>query len=385
MKQELMEQLEGYDKVRQEIEISRRLGDDFSLEKGQVAEYVNRLHPPQLELYVSSIIEETVSTKTLRLTAVNGYLPPFQAGQYIALSVEVDKVRTGRAYSISSAPSQTGYYDITVRRVKNGRVSNFLLDEVQVGDLLQSSGPQGTFHYHPILHQKELVYLAGGSGITPFMSMIREITDRGLQRTVHLFYGSQFLDDMIFHQELSQLSEQFAAINYIPVIEEPGLNYNGKTGYITAELIKETLGSLVEKSFFVCGPQAMYTFCLPELDKLGINKWKIKQEMSGTPIDICEYKGWPSAIKAKDRFTVRVNGSRSFETSAGEALLVALEDNGLVVPSLCRSGECSQCRIKLVSGKVFQPEGTPVRKSDRKYGYIHACVSYPLENLEILL
>ncbi len=385
MKQELMEQIEGYDKIRQEIEISRKFGDDFSLERGQVAEYVNRLHPSQIKLCVRKIIEETVSTKTIRLTAVNGYLPPFQAGQYIALSVEVDKVRTGRAYSISSSPRQTGYYDITVRRVKNGRVSNFLLDEVKVGDLLQSSGPQGAFHYHPILHQKEMVCLAGGSGITPFMSMIREITDRGLQRTVHLFYGSRTLDDMIFHQELSQLSEQFATINYIPVIEDPGPEYKGKTGYITAEVIKEILGGLAAKSFFVCGPQAMYTFCLPELDKLGINKWKIKQEMFGTPVNIYEYKGWPSEIKAKDRFTVRVNGSTSFETSAGEALLVALEDNGLVVPSLCRSGECSQCRIKLVSGKVFQPEGTPVRKSDRKYGYIHACVSYPLENLEILL
>jgi len=385
MKQELLEQFEGYDKVRREIEISRKFGDDFSLEKGQVAEYVSRLHPSQIKLRVSKIIEETVSAKTLRLTAVNGYLPPFQAGQYISLSVDVDRVRTGRAYSISSSPSQTGYYDITVRRVENGRVSNFLLDKIKIGDFLQSSGSQGTFHYHPILHQKEMVCLAGGSGITPFMSMIREITDRGLPRTVHLFYGSRTLDDTIFHQELDCLSEQFSTINYIPVIEEPGPEYKGKTGYITAEVIKASLGSLAGKSFFICGPQAMYKFCLPQLDKLGINRRKIKQEMFGTPINICEYKGWPSQIKAEDRFTVRVNGSKSFETSAGEALLVALEDNGLVVPSLCRSGECSQCRIKLVSGKVFQPEGTPVRKSDRKYGYIHACVSYPLENLEILL
>jgi len=76
MKQELLEQFEGYDKVRREIEISRKFGDDFSLEKGQVAEYVNRLHPSQIKLRVSKIIEETVSTKTLRLTAVSGYLPP---------------------------------------------------------------------------------------------------------------------------------------------------------------------------------------------------------------------------------------------------------------------------------------------------------------------
>jgi len=149
MKQELLEQLDGYDKVKQEIEISRKFGDDFSLEKGQVAKIVNRLHPSQIKLCVSRIIEETVSTKTIRLTAVNGYLPPFQAGQYISLSVEVDKVRTGRAYSISSSPSQTGYYDITVRHVENGRVSNFFLDKVKVGDIFIGSGPQGHFELQP--------------------------------------------------------------------------------------------------------------------------------------------------------------------------------------------------------------------------------------------
>ncbi|MBW2370594.1 MAG: 2Fe-2S iron-sulfur cluster binding domain-containing protein [Deltaproteobacteria bacterium] len=385
MRQEILQQFEGYDKIKQEVDISRKFGDDFSLNKGQVAECIARLHPTQIQLQVSQIIEETFSTKTFRLTSVNGYLPPFQAGQYLSISVEVDNVRTGRAYSISSPPNQTGYYDITVRRVENGRVSNFLMDQVRVGDLLESSGPQGTFHYHPILHGDELVCLAGGCGITPFMSMIREIADRGLQRTIHLFYGNPSLHDVIFHQELTRLSKQLSTFNYHPVIEAPGPDYQGQTGYITAEAIKETLGGMSGKSFFICGPQAMYNFCLPELHKLGINQRKIKREMFGTPINISQYRGWPPEVKEQDRFTLRVNGSKSFESHAGQSLLVALEDNGIVVPSICRAGECSQCRIKLVSGKVFQPEGTPVRKSDTKYGYIHSCVSYPLQDLEILL
>jgi len=70
---------------------------------------------------------------------------------------------------------------------------------------------------------------------------------------------------------------------------------------------------------------------------------------------------------------------------AGEPLLKSLEKNGIVVPSQCRAGQCSYCRVKIVSGKVFQPEGTPVRRSDSRFGYVHSCVSYPLENLEILI
>jgi ferredoxin-NADP reductase len=385
MRQELIEQFEGYDKVKQETAISRKFGDDFSLEKGQVAEIVNRLHPAGIKLCVSKIINETVSTSTIRLTAVNGYLPPFQAGQYISLSVEVGKIRTGRAYSISSSPSQTGYYDITVRRVPDGRVSNYLLDNIKAGDFLESSGPQGHFHYNPILHQDELVCLAGGSGITPFMSMIREITERGLQRKINLFYGSQSLDDMIFHEELSQISDQFSNINYIPVVENPDSEYKGKTGFITAEVIKNSLGDIEKKSFFICGPQGMYKFCLPQLDKLEIKRGQIRQEMFGTPVNVTAQMGWPPSIKAQDYFTVQVNGSKPFEANAGTSLLVALEDKGYMVPSLCRSGECSRCRIKITRGKVFQPQGTPVRKSDNQYGYVHSCVSYPLDNLEILI
>ena len=76
---------------------------------------------------------------------------------------------------------------------------------------------------------------------------------------------------------------------------------------------------------------------------------------------------------------------KPLEARAGESLLVSLEKGGLVVPSLCRSGECSMCRLKILSGKVFQPPGVPVRKSDRQFGYVHACAAYPLSDLEILI
>jgi len=129
----------------------------------------------------------------------------------------------------------------------------------------------------------------------------------------------------------------------------------------------------------------MYKFCLPELDRLKIGRQQIRQEMFGTPVNVTEQMGWPSSIIAQNCFTVQVNGSKPFETNAGTSLLVALEDKGYIIPSLCRSGECSRCRIKIVKGKVFQPQGTPVRKSDSKYGYVHACVSYPLDDLKILI
>jgi ferredoxin-NADP reductase/ferredoxin len=385
MKEEIIKQLDGYDDIIKEIEVSKKYGTDFSLEKGMVEKYIKLLHPKRMEMRVSDIIDETPSSKTLRLVSTDNYLPPFQAGQYIALYLEIDNIRTSRPYSISSQPNQTGYYDITIRRVEKGLVSPFLLDRVKRGDILESSGPEGNFYYNPLIHDKTMVCLAGGSGITPFMSMIREIVDCGLERSVYLLYGSSSTDDIIFHDELSRISNRFDNITYIPVIENPPDGYSGKCGYITSDIVKEVLGDVGDKTFFLCGPQAMYDFCLPEIEKLNIPRRKIRKEMYGAPDNIWEYPGWPSEVKRDGAFTVKVSGSKPFKAVASEPLLASLEKNGIVVPSLCRSGECSMCRLKLLSGKVFQPQGTPLRKSDRQFGYIHSCVSYPIEDLELLL
>ena len=138
------------------------------------------------------------------------------------------------------------------------------------------------------------------------------------------------------------------------------------------------------KSYFLCGPPGMYEFCLAELEKLKIPARKIKREMFGAPLNIWDYPGWPSGIDQNAEFTLSVNG-REVPVVAKESILTALEREGLVVPTACRSGVCSMCRIKLLSGKIYQPPSTPVRKSDRQFGYIHSCVSYPLEDVAVLL
>ena len=230
-----------------------------------------------------------------------------------------------------------------------------------------------------------MVCLAGGSGVTPFMSMIREVTECGLDREIFLFYGSKDLEDMVFHDALTRIAERHANIRYLPVIENPPAGYDGLTGLITAELIEKQIGDIGEKTFYLCGPQGMYDFCAPEIRKLGVPMRKIRKEAYGPPLSVWKSVGWPEGVEPDRTFEVTVSGKGTIEAEAGTPLLVSLEKAGIVVPAHCRSGECSMCRAKLVSGKVFQPEGALLRKSDRRFGYIHTCVSYPLENLTILL
>jgi ferredoxin-NADP reductase len=391
MRQDIIKQLDGYEDVLREIDVSRKYGLDIDTDKGSAADYIKRLHPAVIDLKVSQVIDETASTKTLRLVSKNHCLPPFQAGQYIALYLDVNGIRTGRPYSISSPPNQAGYYDITVRRMESGLVSNFLMDVIKPGDMIQSSGPDGQFVYNPLIFDKKLVFIAGGSGITPFMSMIREITDCGLDREVTLFYGNRSADDIIFHEELTGLARRFKNIRYFPVIEHPGAGhdgyaeYDGYTGFITKEIILKEVGEIKNKTFMLCGPQALYDFCLPELERIGAASKKIRREIYGEPVNIARSPGWPASVNVNDVFMVSIKGGIKFNARAGESLLTSLEKIGKVRPFVCRSGECSLCRTKVLSGRVYQPPSALVRASDRQFGYVHACVSYPLEDLEIMI
>lgn len=382
-KKNINAQIDGYTEIQQEIAVLEKYALDKGAERGQVKRAIDWLHPRHLNLRVSEIREDTESTTTFRLVSRDGYLPPFQAGQYINLFVEIGGVRTSRPYSISSSPTQLAYYDITVRRVDDGFVSTFLLEKVGVGAEFQCTSPSGQFYHNPLFHGDDLVFIAGGSGITPFMSMIREMSDLDLDRRIQLIYGNRSSQDMIFNKKIEKRSARHGNLTVHTVISEPEEGYKGLTGFITADLITELVDNIQEKMVYVCGPEAMYTFVLSELSKLDIPKRRIRVEVFGPPSDVTCQPGWPEGLKAADSFSVSLHGHATIQARAGEPLMNSLERAGVVLEASCRSGECSLCRTKLISGKVFQPKGVKLRKSDRVYGYIHPCMAYPLEDLEI--
>jgi len=383
--QAIKTQIEGYSEIQREIQVLRKYTVDRSAGRGEVARIINQLHPKTLNLKISQIRKETSSATTFRLISQDLYLPPFQAGQYINLFMEIGGIKTSRPYSISSSPSQSGYYDITVRRVKDGFVSTFLLDRVKVGDIFQSTSPAGQFYHNPLFHGRDLIFIAGGSGITPFMSMIREITYRGFNRRVQLIYGNRTVDDIIFEKEISRISAYHKNLTIHTVISEPDKGYKELTGFITGELLKNLLGNIDDKMIYVCGPEAMYTFVLTQLKELNIPQRKIRVEIFGPPADVTSQPDWPESAGTNSSFNVTIKGKTTIKARSGETLMNSLERAGVVLEASCRSGECSLCRTKLVSGKVFQPASVKLRESDRTFGYIHPCMSYPLQDLEILI
>ena len=383
IKETLLSTLVHGEETLNNIEVMRKVNrDKISSEPTDLSSL--RLHPKHLSLIVNEIIDTKKGAKILRLISSDGYLPPFQAGQYINVVFDINGARTTRPYSLSSSPKQRSYYEITVAEIKNGYVSDYVLNNIKVGDTLITSGPSGHFVYNKAFHKNKSLFLAGGSSITPFMSMVRDILLSGEDRDVILLYGSRTLNTAIYHEELTKLSEEFLNFKYHLVLSEKDESWNGDFGFLDENIIKKYAPDYLERTAYISGPNVMHHFCKNTLLNMGMKQKDIRDEVFGSSQDITKEDGWPTNVSKDDFFKLKV-GDKVIDAKANEPILVALERAGVRVNVCCRSGECSLCRVKLASGKAYLANGMLLRLADQKYGYIHSCKAYPISDLEIEL
>jgi len=376
----------GYQQALEQKQALEQTGNDFKKLGQEVANTAVQLHPKRISLTVTEVLIDTGSTSTLRVQRANGeLLPPFYAGQYINLFVSINGVNTARPYAISSSPNQRHYYDLTVKRLKGGFVSNYLIDEVKVGDKMASSGPMGNFYHQPIFHGNDLVFLAGGSGSAPARSMLLDLVENNKDLKIQLIYVNSYADDVIYEQQIQELAVQHQNITVQQYVTRPEANYSGPTGRLTAERLSVLLGDVVDKMFYICGPTPFNEDCSKHLSALGVASRRVRIEVNGAPKHPDASLGWPANASEADEVTITVQGQGSYVTTKGEPLLNSLERNGYGTENACRSGECSLCRVKVVSGQVFNPPEARLRKSDRSFGWIYSCVAFPLTDVELML
>jgi ferredoxin len=188
---------------------------------------------------------------------------------------------------------------------------------------------------------------------------------------------------VIFRSEIESLAAANSNFAFFLVISEAPQGYAGLKGFLDSQQIHQLVGDIKGKTFYVCGPRAMQDLCRAALKEMGVPQRKIRYELYGAPEDVSREPGWPEGLSKDVVFEVDVAGKKMILAKAGEPLLSAFERSGLAGPALCRSGECSACRVRLLSGNVFVPSQAAVRESDRQAGYIHSCVSYPIDNLKV--
>jgi len=349
-----------------------------------------KLHPHAQYAVVSAIAEHpgaksyTLVPDTEKGTEALAY---FRAGQYVSVALDIGEAKLNKPYTIRSCPKDAlkGSYTLTVKRTAKGFASDYILDNWQVGTKVKLSGPLGEFYHQELRDAKQVVALAGGSGITPFYSMAEAIADGTEDFSLTVLYGSRTKDAILLGEELEAVAKRSGGkVKVVHVLSHEECDGCEK-GFLTAELIRKYAPE-GDYSVYVCGPKAMYSFLDQELPKLGLKARRIRKELPGEYGDPTGDAAYPKEAAGKTyKITVLIRGeSQTVECRADQTLLDALEKAGIRAPSHCRSGECGWCHSRLVSGDVYIPQDTDGRRAaDKKFGWVHPCCSYPLSDVTL--
>ena len=346
-----------------------------------------KLHPDYQRLVIDEVIpHEGAKAKTFVFRRADGEaFPYFRAGQYLSLKLPLEDSFVTRAYSLCSSPKDAlkGRAAITVRSNPGGFAADKLLAALKPGDEVIASDPQGFFYYEDLRDAKYVVGLAGGPGITPFLSMAYALRDGAEDFELTLLYGSRDEESILFKKELDEVAAacpKFRVVHVLSDEEKAGYEH----GFITAELIKKYAPADAEYSVFLCGPEGMYRFLRPEIEKLALPERLFRRKMIDVTKTPWELDGYPQQCRDKIfNLTVR-QGNREYKlsASANETVLTAIERAGIKAPSRCRSGECGWCRSRMLEGSVFIPQENELRRwADKEYGYIHPCSSFPTSDI----
>ncbi|MBN2343344.1 MAG: FAD-dependent oxidoreductase [Deltaproteobacteria bacterium] len=219
---------------------------------------VEPYHARNIQMKIGAKYNETYDTVTLRLLPDDYRIPAFSAGQYVEISTTIDGNVVSRAYSISSAPEENRYIDITVKVQPGGTMSSYLVYNTRVGDHLSVLGPFGEFTFNPLRDSNDVVAIAVGSGITPFMSMMKSMARRDSHPSFELIYGSRREEEIIFRREINDICDADRNMKVTHVLSSASPFWPGVRGRVNADQIKRLLPERLDrKTFFICGPSEM--------------------------------------------------------------------------------------------------------------------------------
>jgi ferredoxin-NADP reductase len=231
---------------------------------------------------VTGIRHETPRVKTFTLALPDW--TPHRAGQHYDLRLTAeDGYQAHRSYSIASEPERTGEIDLTIERIEDGEVSEYMHDVLVPGDGMEVRGPIGGYFVWEASMREPLLLIAGGSGIVPLMSMIRHRAAAGARNPTHLLYSSRNLEDIIYYEELERLcaADDSLRVSHTLTRTRPD-GWKGYARRIDADMLREVGGPLGRSAqAFVCGPTLLVEAAANELVKLGIRAGQIRTERFG--------------------------------------------------------------------------------------------------------
>lgn len=343
--------------------------------------------PRYYDLKVKDIIAETKDAISLVFDQP-GEKINYKSGQFLTLIVPVEGKEVRRAYSLCSSPEIDKDLVVTVKRVENGLMSNWLPDRIKKGDTIKVMEPMGQFvTEYDATRKRHLLMFAGGSGITPMMSIIKSILINEPLSIVSIIYCNRDIDSIIFKEQLELLETKYEGrLHVIHILDNAPMNWQGYSGLLNHDMLTKLFERIPdwgnETTYLMCGPEGMMKNVESLLALRNIPSSKIFKEsfVQGT-IDK-DSKKEPSSgggvLQARE-VTIRYDGQEyKVMVEPQNTILQTALDQGIDLPYSCQSGLCTACRGKALSGKVKLDEEDGLSQSERAEGYVLTCVGHPL-------
>ena len=340
-------------------------------------------------LTISEVIDETADAKSIRFE-----VPPelretfaFKPGQHLTLMTRMGDEEVRRNYSLCVAP-QDGQLKVTVKRIADGAFSNWANDNLKAGDSIEVMAPHGSFTWDFVPGAaNHYVGFAGGSGITPVLSLLKTALLTEPDSRFTLFYGNRDSGSVIFLEELARLKNRFMGrLEVYHFLADEAEDIDLFNGLLDRAKCDEILETLVKPdqvaSFFICGPGPMMDAAEAALLGAGVasDRIHIERFTAGRPSAAAEAQIQALQSQAEGlTMLVTLDGRKrkvAFDASAGN-ILDSARNAGLPAPYACKAGVCATCRARVVSGDVEMAARYGLSDEEIAAGYVLTCQSIP--------
>ncbi len=337
---------------------------------------------------VERVVQETNDAVSIYLAEVNGAPLRFAAGQFLSFDLVIAGEKLRRAYSIA-APAEGAGSDaphVTIKRVADGRASNYLNEQATVGMHLDAFGPSGNFTLERIdrlAAAPDVLLVAGGSGITPIISLAATWLHRHQAGRATLIYGNRSERDVIFAERLRELVATYAGRLVVDhVLAEPeGVweDVEVATGILDAATLGARLDALgvdpaTAAGCYICGPTPMMDAARELLRGRGVSASRLHEERFSRP----EHRESAVGSAIPEPMTIRTaDGTRTAVVKPGQTLLEAGLGASIQMPFSCAMGGCGACAMVCTEGEVAMEEPNCLSEAERARGEVLTCIGYP--------
>lgn len=333
-------------------------------------------------LTVAEVVQETEEARSYALAVPEALLPSFRyrAGQHLTFRVNVDGEILTRSYSLSSAPESRGLPVVTVKRIAQGRVSNWFHRSVSAGTVLEVSEPAGRF-VCDVGDESDapLLFCAAGSGITPVLSMIRSaLATTG--RVMTLFYANRDAGSTIFRDVIAGLADEYP--HRLAVIR----HYDDEHGFPDATVLEGLLSRPTGFQLYLCGPAPFMATVRTAAAAAGVPDGRVHLEHFDAAPQGSAAQAFPAGDGHACDAHVMTKGARHVvRVNAGQSLLQAALAEGLDVPYACEEGYCGSCAAKCLDGEIVHACNDVFNADELAAGWILTCQAHPRQDRPITI